>query len=462
MEINVTNDYIEEYFSEHLAITQEFVRQPSISADGTGMAEMAELVSEHIRRLGGSTELIPTAGYPVVYGHIDVGAPRTLLVYGMYDVQPVVGEDWLVPPFGGEIIDFQSFGKCLVNRGIMNSKGPLIGTINALDAIRKVKGSYPVNVKFVVEGEEELGSVHLPEAVRKAKPRLAADGVFFPFFSQDLTGKVIMWLGVKGLVFMELSVKGGDWGGPTTRDVHGMNAGWFANPAWVLVHALGSMIDASQQRILIDGLYDGVLPPNEEDEQLLEKLLKTFDPDTQRKDYDVVKFKYDLKGVDLLRKYLFEPSLNIDGLGAGHIQEGMKTVLPHKASAKIDIRLVPAMRPEDVLEKVRRHLNKHGFGQVQIQTQTGYLWAKGSIKDPINQAMLWAYQSLGFEPEIWPSMAGCAPFYVFTEELGIPFAMGGLGHGGRQHSPNEYATVEGIQLFEKSVVNFVHYFSRDL
>jgi len=257
---------------------------------------------------------------------------------------------------------------------------------------------------------------------------------------------------------MELVVEGGEWGGPTTRDVHGMNSGWFASPAWVLIQALSSMLDQSQQRILIDGIYDDVRKPNAEDMDLLRKLMDTFDPNTQRKDYDVVRFKYDLDGADLLQAYLFEPSLNIDGIGSGHIQEGMKTILPREARAKIDIRLVPSMRPEDVYQKVRKHLDNRGFDQVQIRPQTGYLWAKGSVHDPINQAMLKAYTSLGFEPEVWPLMAGCVPFYAFTDELGMPFTMGGLGHGGRQHSPNEYATVEGIRLFEKSVVNFIHNF----
>jgi acetylornithine deacetylase/succinyl-diaminopimelate desuccinylase-like protein len=459
MKLKKIHDYIDAHFGDHLERTQSFLRQPSISADGTGMSEMVQLVQEQIHSLGGQTEIIKTSGYPVVFGHIDVGAPRTILIYGMYDVQPVLGEDWLVSPFGGEIIDFQSFGKCIVSRGIMNSKGPLIGTILALEAIRKAEGSYPVNVKFIIEGEEELGSIHLPEAVTIAKSKLASDGVFFPFYSQDLTGKVVMYLGVKGLVFLELKVKGGEWGGPTTRDAHGMNAGWFASPTWVLVQALASMLSEDQQHIQIEGLYEDVIGPNEEDEILLKKLTETFNPQTQLKDYDVKRFKYDLDGVDLLRKYLFEPSLNIDGLGSGHIAEGMKTVLPMAANAKIDIRLVPNMTPKDIIAKVRHHLDTHGFKQVEVVCQTGYIWSKGSLHNLANQAMLRAYQSMGFEPEIWPLVSGSIPFFVFTHDLGLPFTMGGLGHGGRQHSTNEYATVEGIRLFEKSVVDFIQHFA---
>jgi acetylornithine deacetylase/succinyl-diaminopimelate desuccinylase-like protein len=448
---------IDAEFEEHLHATQVFVRQPSISADGTGMPEMAQLVADHIERLGGTTELISTAGYPVVYGHIDAGASRSVLVYGMYDVQPVAEEKWLVPPFGGKIVDFQSFGKCLVSRGIMNSKGPLIGTINALDAIRKEEGTYPVNVKFIVEGEEELGSVHLPEAIEYAKQQLEADAVFFPFYSQDQTGKVVMYLGVKGLVFLDLVVQGGDWGGPTDRGVHGMHAGWFASPTWVLVQALASMLDRDQQKILIDDVYTDVAPPTEEDEELLSRLSETFDPQTQLRENDVVRFKYDFSGADLLREYLFQPSLNIDGIGSGHIAEGMKTVLPHEARAKIDIRLVPRMHPEDIISRVRQHLDRRGFEQVEIHSRRGYPFSKSSVSDLANNAMVQAYRSLGFEPEIWPLVSGSAPLYVFTQQLGIPCTIGGLGHGGRQHSPNEYATVDGIRLFEKSVVSLLDY-----
>lgn len=455
IDLNQVYAHIDQSWDEHLKRTQKFIQQPSISATNTGIQEMAEMVAEEIRALGGEAQVMPSAGHPIVYGHVDVGAPRTVLIYGMYDVQPVEGEEWLVDPFSGDVVDLERFGPCMVSRGIMNSKGPLIGTFNAMQSLKSVAGTLPVNLKFLVEGEEELGSRSLPAFVEQHKDLLTADAAFFPFYSQDLTGKVVQWLGVKGLVFLELVCRGGDWGGPTTRDVHGMNAVWFHSPTWSLVHALSTMLSADQQHILIEDIYNEVAPPSAEDLELLETLATSFDETTQMKDYEVRRFKYNISGVDLLRRFLYEPSLNIDGLISGHPGEGMKTVLPHEARAKIDIRLVPKMDPSRVVEQVRRHLDKHGFGHIEVRQQSGYPWSKSSVSDQANTAMVETYRSLGFEPEIWPLVSGAAPFYLFTQTLGIPVAMGGLGHGGRQHSPNEYATIEGMKLYEKSAAAFV-------
>jgi acetylornithine deacetylase/succinyl-diaminopimelate desuccinylase-like protein len=442
-------------FAEHLELAKSFVRQPSISADGTGIPEMAAKVGDEIERLGGVAEVISTEGHPVVWGRIDAGAPRTLLVYGMYDVQPVVGEEWLVDPFAGEVIDLPEHGECVVSRGIMNSKGPLAGTLSAIQAFRSAGLELPVNVTFAIEGEEELGSKHFPQFVADHADRLAADSAFFPFYSQDPTGKILMYLGAKGLVFLELTVRGGDWGGPRGNGVHGAYAAWLHNPAWVLAQALASMLDSTQTRILVDGIYDDVAPPNEEDERHLEALGKSFDPAVALHGNDAARFKFDGTPAEIMRHYLFEPNVNINGIVAGHHEEGMKTLLPHEAVAKIDFRLIPHMEPEKVVEAVRAHLDKHGFSQVDVQLHGTYPWSKSSIADPVNAALHDAYGEFGLKTEVWPLLPGSAPFYVFTRDLGMPVAIGGLGHGGGQHSPNEYARVEGMKNFEKSVVAFM-------
>jgi acetylornithine deacetylase/succinyl-diaminopimelate desuccinylase-like protein len=422
------------------------------------MAEMADLVAEHIREAGGEAEVVPTPGYPVVYGEIDAGAPKTLLVYGMYDVQPVEGETWdVTDPFGGEVLDLPGLGPSLVNRGIFNSKGPLVGVFNALQSFRAVGQPYPLNLKFMVEGEEELGSRNLPGFVDAYQDRLHADAAFFGFYAQDLTGKVVMYLGVKGILFLELVVRGGDWGGPTTRGIHGSNGVWFDSPTWVLVHALASMLTPDQKHVLIDGFYDDIASPSPEDEELLARLASTFRPETDLEENDVRRFKYDLAGVDLLRKYLYQPLLNIDGIVSGHTAAGTKTLLPHEARAKVDIRMVPHMRPERMEQLVRDHLARHGVAdKVDLIVHDAYPPAKTRLGgNPAAEALLRTYRDLGYEPEIWPHLAGSAPFYLFTEVLDIPTALGGLGHGGRSHSPNEYATLEGIRAYEKSVAAFL-------
>ena len=450
--------HIEGHFDEHLERIKAFVRQPSISADGTGMAEMAELVAAQIREAGGEAEIVPTPGYPVVYGEIDAGAPKTLLVYGMYDVQPVVGETWdVTDPFGGEVLDLPDLGPSLVNRGIYNSKGPLIGVFNALQSFRATGEPYPVNLKFMVEGEEEMGSRNLPGFVETYKDRLQADYAFFGFYAQDVKGKVVMHLGVKGILFMELIARGGDWGGPTTRGIHGSNAVWFHSPTWALLQALTSMFTPDQKHILIDGFYDDIVSPSAEDEELLLRLAETFSPETQLEENDVRRFKYNLAGADLMRKYLYQPTLNIDGIISGHTAEGTKTLLPHEARAKVDIRMVPDMHPERMLQLFKDHLARHGYAdKVEVAVEDAYPPAKIRLGgNPAAEALLKTYRDLGYEPEIWPHLAGSAPFYLFTEVLDIPTAMGGLGHGARAHSPNEYVTLEGMKEYEKSVAAFL-------
>jgi acetylornithine deacetylase/succinyl-diaminopimelate desuccinylase-like protein len=449
---------IDREFGEHLEFLRGWLRQPSISGTGEGIPEMAELVKRAIEEeLGGTATVHETTGHPIVLGRVDVGAERTLLVYGMYDVQPVEGEEWLVPPFQGDEVDLPDFGPCIVARGVMNSKGPLANFVTTAKSLLENTGSLPVNLVFLVEGEEELGSVSLPAFVEAHQDELACDAVLFPFYSQDRTGKVTMFLGVKGMVFIELVVRGGDWGAPRSRGIHGMNAGWFHNPAWVLVDLLDGMLSPDQTQILIEGLNDAVRTPGREDLELLDRLQESVDPTTQLKDYDVARFKYDVGGAELMRRFLFEPSLNINGLVSGDGGENHKTMVPHEARAKVDIRLVPDMTVEQAVACVRRHVERRGFGDiVEVNVKSGYPWSKSRLHDNANGALGKAYAAFGVEVEPWPLVPGAAPLYLFTDLLGVGVGMGGMGHGGRQHSPNEYATVEGMRAFEKSMVRFLY------
>ncbi|HEY6101701.1 MAG TPA: M20/M25/M40 family metallo-hydrolase [bacterium] len=458
MDFKRVDAYIDEHFPQHLARVQTFVRQPSISGEGVGMQEMAELIAGSIREIGGSAEIVPTPGWPVVYGELDQGAPRTLLLYGMYDIQPVVGEDWLVPPFEGRVIPFEDRGECVVARGVYNTKGPLAGLFSALESIRTVEGRLPVNLKFMIEGEEELGSRNLPAFVERHKERLRADGTYFAFYAQEKTGKPVLWLGVKGILFFELVCRGGEWGGPTARGIHGSLGALIASPAWRMIHAMETMT-GPDEHITIGGIYDRVIPPSAEDERVLADLAKTFDIALELRENEVRRPKHDLSGADLLRRYLFDPILNIDGIVGGHHGAGSKTLLPNEVRAKMHVRLVPNMEPDDVREKILAHLKKIGCADFAVHFEEGYPWAKMSPSAPISQAMIRAMRSFGLEPEVWPNIAGSAPFYIFSRTLKQPFVMGGLGHGGRAHSPNEFATLEGMRLFEKSVARFIAEFA---
>jgi acetylornithine deacetylase/succinyl-diaminopimelate desuccinylase-like protein len=448
--------HIDAHFDEHLEATRAFVRQPSISADGTGMVEMAALCAEKIRALGGTAEIVPTAGHPVVWGHLPGRSAKTLLIYSMYDVQPVAGEQWSVPdPFGAAIRDLPGFGPCIVSRGIFNSKGPLINLFNALGAIRAVDGAPPLSLTFLIEGEEELGSRHLPEFATAQRDRLRADAAFFPMYSQDPKGRAMNYLGVKGLVFMELIARGGDHGGPRTRAVHSSNAVWIHSPAWWLVQALSSMLSPDQKRITIDGFYDDVAAPADDEAALLEALRDQFDASVPLRLNDAARYKYDVDGLALLREYLYQPSLNIDGLITGDVGPGTKTVLPHEARAKIDIRLVPRMRPERVIAQVKDHLRRGGHDMIDVVVHQHFPGAQVPLGAPAVQALLRTYARAGITVENRPRIAASAPFWVFSDLLGVPLAVGGPGHGGRAHSPDEYATIDGMRRFEKSMVTFL-------
>ncbi len=458
--MNLTNIYqaIDERFDQHLAAIQEFLRIPSISNEGVGMQETAEFVQNLITGLGGKAEICPTRGHPVVYGELHENKDKTLLIYGMYDVMPVAGEEWVVPPFAAEIAELPEFGKCLVSRGVYNTKGPLRGFFNVLSLLRE-RGELPVNFKFVIEGEEEMGSKHLPDFIRSNRNRLQADAVFFPFYSQDRKGKPIIYLGCKGLLYLELTCQGGEQGGPVSRDVHSSFAAWVSSPAWRLLHALTTLVSADES-ILIDGFYESAKKPTQEQEELLDQLGPSFDESVWLTEADAQKFKVDLKGKDLLRYYLFSPTVTIDGLSSGYEGPGMKTVLPYKATAKVDIRLVPDMKISETLAKLERHLARSGFGDVKIDVLGSYGPSKVSVREKSVQALVQAFRQLGYEPEIWPMIGGSAPFYLFTDELRLPIVIGGLGHGGRAHSPNEYANLEGMKLFEKSVATYLQFFAQ--
>jgi acetylornithine deacetylase/succinyl-diaminopimelate desuccinylase-like protein len=451
-------EYIDAHQQEHLERVRAFVRQPSISADGTGIAAMAGLVAETIREAGGSAEVVPTGGHPVVYGRLDACAPRTLLFYGMYDVQPVEGEAWSVPPFAGEITDLPGHGRCMVARGVFNSKGPLAGFLNVLRAYRALGTAPPANVVFMVEGEEELGSRNLPAFVEAHRDRLRADAAYFAFYGQDARGIPAMYLGVKGIIFMEMVCRGGPWGGPEQRMIHGSNAVWISSPTWRLLQALTSMMGHDEQ-ILIEGFYDEVADLDADEERLLDRLGEVFDERDVLAQHDAHRFKFEGGGEQLLRNYLTLPTLNIDGLISGWVGPGSKTVLPHEARARVDVRLVPNMEIDGTVRRLRDHLDAAGYADIRLDVWQAYPWAQTPWRSPVVAALVEAIRSQGSDPYVWPRIAGSAPMYLFSEVLGMPFVMGGLGHGGRAHSPDEYATIDGMRMFERSTAAFLERFA---
>lgn len=439
--------WIDDHLEEHVARLQEFVRQPSISAESYGIRECAALLRGYLADLGCEpVEIVETDGHPVVYGERWVGAPRTLAIYLMYDTQPVSGERWTVPPLEGRIVELPPFGRCLVARGAKNSKGPLRAFLNAVESIQAATSRLPVNLLIVAEGEEELGSVHLPQFVERYADRLRrADAVLFPYALQETDGRAIIWPGTKGLLYVELECSGARWGrGPREYDIH---ASWKAivdSPAWRLIKALGTLVSDDGNTVLVDGFYENVREPTEAELAAVDRLAATFSLEPFRTLWKVDRFIGEGSTRDLLRRYFFMPTLNVDGIWGGYIGPGSKTVLPHRVTAKLDSRLVPNQSKEEVLARLRRHLDVRGFTDIEIRVLGGGEWAQTEPDAEIVRAVVGGCRRLGVEPEVWPRNVGFFPAYLFNRPpVGLPFCSGGLGHGGRAHSPDEYFVLDG-------------------
>src|SRR5690606_14599017 len=374
---------IREGFNEDLEKVREFLRTPSISYTGEGIQETAENVARFIRELGGEARVVPTPGHPIVSGRLDQGAPKTVLVYGMYDVMPADEPDWSVDPWAAEIRELPKLGKAVIARGAVNTKGPLAAFFRAVARYQEAAGKLPVNLLFAIEGEEEMGSRHFVPFVEEHLDELKqADAVLFPFFSEDEEGVPSMTLGTKGILYFELECRGGDWGGPTERGIHGSYNAWVANPAWRLVKALSTLVDA-EENILVEGFFDGVKPLPEREEAILRRQVESGLLDERPfMEFDHVRrLKGGLRGFEAWKRLFSQPQLNIDGIVGGYIGEGTKTLLPHRALAKVDVRTVPEMDPEKVAQAIRRHLDKHGFPEVEMRVLNIYPWSKVSLEE---------------------------------------------------------------------------------
>ncbi len=458
-------DYIDANTDAHLRAIQRWLRQPSISAQNVGIAEMAEMLRGDLESMVfQEAELVPTDGHPGVWGYSDAGADKTLVVYLMYDVQPVNPEDWDSPPFDANLVDHE-LGKVLMARGATNQKGPQRAFLNALESIIEVEGKLPVNIMVTAEGEEELGSPHYPQIVDQYYERLrSADGALFPFNSQRPDGNISVILGVKGILYVEMTATGGGWGGPADAEIHGSYKAIVDSPVWRLIKALDSLTSSDGNTILVPGYYDGILPPTEEESLLINAGIEQRD-DVQLQDIlGVSRWIDDKLGNDAVIEFLYQPTLNIDGIWAGYTEEGVKTILPHTASAKVDSRLPPGLDPDEALAKIRAFLDANGFDDIEIHKHSSYPASQTSVEAPAVQAALGVFKKHAESMSVQPRIAGSAPFYQFTDRLGLPLIPAGMGFGTGAHAPNEIMLIEpkdgvpvaGLAEIEKAYVDFIY------
>jgi acetylornithine deacetylase/succinyl-diaminopimelate desuccinylase-like protein len=426
------DQHIVEHLDESLHELSVLCRQPSVAAQNYGIQECAELVGTMLRQRGFAVQILPSGGSPVVVADAPGRSSKRMLLYNHYDVQPAEPLDlWTTPAFEPDIRDGKFFA-----RGAGDDKGHISCRLAALDAFRAIEGEYPCHIRFIIEGEEEIGSPHLPGFIEQNKDILAGDACLWEFGSVDYEDHPQMYLGMRGICYVELSVK------TATLDAHsGLSGSIFPNSAWRLVWALNTLKD-QDEHILIPGFYDNIVPPTERDMAMLAAL-----PDEEKnlkETYGIKSFLKGLSGVELRREAVFVPTCTICGITTGYQGPGSKTVLPAEASAKVDFRLVPNQDPTDIVAKLRKHLDAHGFTDVAIHQHGGGKPARVNPDDPFVAICTETAQEIyGKSVNIEPIIGGSGPMYPFVHVLQVPIGAAGLGYpGGRAHAPDENFRVD--------------------
>ena len=444
---------------------QRLIRQPSVSAKKQGIAECASLVADIMDRAGIHSQILhldhdicdgrhddDSSANPIVYGEAKSKANpngKTILFYNHYDVQP---EDpielWDKDPFSGKVEGNYIFG-----RGASDDKGELITRIKAVEYFLKMTGDVPCNVKFIVEGEEEIGSKNISQYLTQYKDMFACDGIIWEFGYVDEKDIPIISLGMKGLLYVELVAKG------PSRDAHSSLAVLIENPAWHLIRALNSMRN-SAGRILVKDWYNEVRDFSAQDISLIEQ--EPFNEESFKKEYSIEKFVDNISGAETRKALAGNPTCNIAGILSGYIGEGAKTVLPAEAIAKLDFRLVPDMVPEKQLERIKKHLKENGFKENEIAVKFihGETAARVSATDPFVNIVQEAAKEIFGSVITSVSSAGTGPMHSFIEILKSPcVSVGSTYVYAKIHSPNEFARVDLLNNATKCICNIMEKFA---
>ncbi len=407
---------------------------PSISTEGKGLEDMVAWLEERLEELGANVSRLAVPGSPqAVLAEMgsDAGG-RTLMIYDHYDVQPVDPLNlWVSPPF-----EPTERGGMLFARGASDNKGDLVARLCALEVYRDMYGDLPFRLKLFVEGEEESGSIHFPEICRAFTDRLRSDDCVWEGGWFDMDGRPEMYFGCKGLLYVELSCQ------KISGDQHSSVAVYAPSAAWELIKALNSIKD-DQGRVSIEGFYDDIAEADEEDGRLIEAL--PFNEEAIKELLEIDQFDRGLSGVELKRELLYGPTANISGFRSGYgVPGGQKTVLPAHALAKMDFRLVPRQDPEDIAEKLKKHLSDRGFFDVEVKV----LSAEHPSRSPTDSAIGRAAQSaarawFGQPTTIYPFMRATGPMHAIARGLGIPICSPpGVGRpDSNLHAPNEQCRI---------------------
>ncbi|MFL5761795.1 MAG: M20/M25/M40 family metallo-hydrolase [Thermomicrobiales bacterium] len=430
--MNDVFEYIERNWEDSIRLLQRLVQQPSVAAQGVGMSETAELVIQALGDAGITAATYDTrGGFPVVYGELAGKSAKRLSFYNHYDVQPAEPLDlWTSDPWAAKIRDGRILG-----RGVADNKGNLAARISAVKAYREVRGDLPVSIKFIVEGEEEIGSPHLEHFVDDHPDLCQADACIWEFGGKGWDGRPQIHLGLKGICYVELRVK------CLRGDQHSSVATSAPNAAWRLVWALSTLKDRDEH-VLIPGFHDKVRKPTEAEIAALEAIPNN---EAQRLEHlGIPQFLQGLTGIELKKRDYFQPTCTISGLESGYTGKGSKTVLPSAAIAKIDMRLVPDQNPHEIFGLLRKHLDDQGFEDIEMELLGPEFPARTPLNAPIARVVADTYRELtGLEPVIMPTSAGSGPWYPLCAKFGIDAATAGVGHPrSNAHAPDENIYVD--------------------
>ncbi len=444
---------------------QDWIAHPSIAAENRNYPGGAEYMAQLARDAGfQQATVIETDGKPGVFATLDAGAKKTVGLYFMYDVKQFDPAEWTSPPLEARIVDKPGIGKAVVGRGAVNQKGPESAFLAALHAIRGAGKKMPVNLVLVAEGEEEIGSPHIGQLVHRPEVEAAlrkTGGVFMPAASQDLDGIVTVSLGAKGVVELELISSGEKWGRGPAKDIHSSLKAMVDSPAWHLVKALDTLVSADGNTITIDN-YPTPRPISADEKAMIAEASKRRSEEQSKKSLGVQHWIDDLPWEQANDRLESQPTVNIEGLVGGYTGPGGKTVLPHRAVAKIDMRLVPNMKKDDAVAALKAHLAKRGFGDIEVNVTGGYDPTSTVASAPLIQSQIAVLKRAGIDPVLWPRNAGSYPGYVFTDPpLSLASGHFGLGHGSGAHAPDEYYVIESstpnVQGYDGAVMSFVEY-----
>jgi acetylornithine deacetylase/succinyl-diaminopimelate desuccinylase-like protein len=448
-EMEALRNAVDSGYEASVARIQAWIRHPTIAAEKLNVEQGADYMMRLARDAGfQKVRKVPTGGVPAVFATLDAGAKKWIGVYFMYDVKQYDPVEWSVPPLEARIVDRPDVGKVIMARGAVNQKGPQGAFLAALHAFRASGQKLPVNIALIAEGEEEIASPNFPVAI--ADPEVLETlrktfGIFIPTAGQGLNGNATITLGAKGAVELELVSSGETWGRGPAKDIHSSQFARVDSPAWRLVQALNTLMAPDGHTPAVEGWFEHVRPLTARQKALIAEAARNGDEAAAKQALSVKHWIRDETWQQSLERLASQPTINIQGLVGGYMGPGGKTILPHRAAAKIDLRLVPDMTKEDSIAKLKAHLAKRGFPDIEVNVTGGYGPTQTAEESPLIRAQQAVLTRAGVKYSMSPRSAGSWPGVVFTgPPLGIPAAQFGLGLGAGAHAPDEYFVIEPL------------------